>query len=644
VKILLINPSNNRDILSTTIHEIPYLKVKAFFAPHAIAAVAAVTPDGHDIHLHDEQLRGNVDALLEKEEFDVIGISLVTNQFKRAMEIVDLCQSRGLKARVVVGGIGVSNMITRLARKVDSIFIGEAEETWPLFIDDLESGNVKPVYQKVTKPDMTKVPTPRWDLIAEDIPHYSMVSVQTTRGCPFDCTFCDVIYTFGRIPRSKTLPQILEEIRVVESLKAPLVFYADDNFCGNKKYAKDVLKEVEKLNNSFKLPLRFVTQVDVTIADDEELLCLMADSNLVEVQLGIESINKDSLNEFNKKQNLRHSLVDSINKIQSYGIIALCHMIIGADSDDKSAFDQTMNFLNKANVTQHTCHPLMAPPGTRLWYKMMREGRLAQDTRELSDTLDIVSNIFPKQMSRIEMMRGLAKYWEQVHSPGPYIDRALGFLHGITRWPKVKRARPRLDKLLAMLFGLFFYFLFKVTPDQRRAFLRIFRETAKYARHMIPTMIFVHTGYVIDRKMALRAAEISQKQADWEEANPDKVLAVDNKGVMSRGIRENADEIFKAAYEQIRKHTADRATLYEAVTNAAIDFSDRFGEELTEFDDSHKINLKICCVRASESILDTVQTKDNLPEDSIPAGFTREILDTVDRKLRYAFAVAEKSG
>jgi radical SAM superfamily enzyme YgiQ (UPF0313 family) len=524
VRILLLSPSTARDVLSSTIHDIPYLDSKAFFAPHAIAAVAAVTPEGHEIKLHDEQMHGPVDALLEREHFDIIGITLVTNQFHRTLQIVEYCHQLNVSSKLVVGGIGVRYMMPDLMGKVDSVFIGEAEQTWPEFIEDVKKFGVRKVYRSTERPDMKRTPAPRWDLISEDIPHYSLVSVQTTRGCPHDCSFCDVIYTFGRKPRSKTIQQILEEVLAAERLGAKMVFFADDNFCGSKRYAKELLRELKLLNNSFANPLGFITQVDITIAEDEELLELMADSNLIEVQIGVESPRPESLQTMNKKHNLRFNAREAIQKIQSYGIVALCHLIVGSDTDDTSVFRTMARFLDEANITQHTVHPLTAPPGTRLWHQTMQESRLLKQTEMLHDKLDIVTNIIPKMMTRVDMLRCFADYWEQVYAPELYTKRALGFLNGISRLPNVKPAKPpSTRKFISMLAKLFGFYLFKVSSEHRRAFLNVFNATRKKAPQLIPLMIFVHTGYFMDYKRALIAADIARKQADWEESHPESV-------------------------------------------------------------------------------------------------------------------------
>ncbi|HOI10426.1 MAG TPA: radical SAM protein, partial [Myxococcota bacterium] len=323
MRILLINPGGSEDILTRVVREIPFLDSGAFFAPHALTAVAAVTPPEHEVRIHDENLHGPVDPLLADGRFDVVGITLTTNQLRRTLAIVDACRAAGSDARVVVGGIGAGTMQGPLHERVDTLFWGEVEDTWPRFLADMAAGRPRAVYEQVAKPDMADTPAPRWDLIGPDITRYCAVSVQTARGCPFDCAFCDVIYTYGRKVRVKPIDRVLDEVRTLQRLRAKMVMFADDNFAANRPYVKELLRRLVAMNNAFPLPLQFMTQLDITIAEDEELLELLADANFVQVQIGVESTSEASLKDMNKHQNLRGDIVQAVRRIQSYGIVVM---------------------------------------------------------------------------------------------------------------------------------------------------------------------------------------------------------------------------------------------------------------------------------------------------------------------------------
>lgn len=241
MKILLISPGSYDDINSQITRAIPYLFAKAIFSPHAIASVAALTPSEHEVEIHDEYIRGPVEEILPDKSYDIIGISITSNQGKHCQEIAAHCKRLVPNAIVVVGGIGVENLIHQNQEFIDIVFSGECEDTWPQFLEDFKKGKYQRIYKNISKPDMTRIPPPAWELIREDIPLYNAVSVQTTRGCPFDCSFCDVIYTYGRKPRSKTIEQVLQEIRKLYEMNVQMIFVADDNFVGNKKYAKELL-------------------------------------------------------------------------------------------------------------------------------------------------------------------------------------------------------------------------------------------------------------------------------------------------------------------------------------------------------------------------------------------------------------------
>jgi len=637
MRILLISPGTYDDIDSRIIRQIPYLSAKAFFAPHAVLAIAALTPQEHEVVIYDEYVKGSVDGLLQNCSFDIIGITITTNQFKHCMHIAGLAKKHNPASVIVVGGIGAANLVDKNNKDIDVVFQGEAEDTWGVFLDDYRKGNYRNLYKSVLKPDMSKTPAPRWELIEKDISIYNAVSVQTTRGCPFDCSFCDVIYTYGRKPRSKTVPQVLEEIKKLQAMNVKMIFIADDNFAGDKKYTKELLKQIAELNNSFKTPVGFLTQLDITIARDEELLSLLADSNFYAVMIGIESVNEDSLKDMNKNQNLHISLSEAVKKIQSYGIIVLAHMIIGADYDDESVFKKTADFVNEANIVLHFCHPLNAPPGTKMWYDFKRQGRIiTADQKELSDKLDIISNIIPKRMSRVELFEGLADYWEDIFDSGKFEQRGIAFIEGITQKSRVKAPGfASIWKLRKMLVNVVRFFMFKADAGQRKAFLTMIRLAVKKDKNLIPKVIYIFTFYLMDYKRSMYDAEIARKHAQWERENPDKITIASGIIPVSEEIRENASQIFTIAYQHVRKRFSTREIVCNIVIQALLDFNDRFGESLISFDDYSKEFLLASCDRImNQQNPSDSDTLEELPLQP-PAGFVREISDALDNAVRY---------
>lgn len=636
MKILLINPGTPDEIDNHIIRQIPYLYARAFNSPHAVATVAALTPEQHEVEIHDEHMRGSSEKILKDKKYDIIGISITANQLKRSLEIAENCHRLCPDAVVVAGGIGVEVLVQKNQGLFDVVFHGEAEETWPAFLVDYEKGSYQKTYKSIIKPDMTKVPAPRWELLGKDILHYNSVLLQTTRGCPFDCSFCDVIYTYGRKPRSKTIDQVLNEVRKLNELGITMVFFADDNFAGNKKYVKELLRKLIPLNNSFRVPLGFFTQLDITVAQDDELLELLADANFYNLMIGVESVSEESLKEMNKKQNIGISPVEAIKKIQSYGMSVLTHMIIGTDTDDVSVFEKTARFVQDANVVFHICHPLAAPPGTKMWYDFRKAGRLIiVDHENEGDKLDIATNIIPLKMSRVELFENLANYWETVFEYDKFVDRAIGFMNGINYKPKVKPPGFwEFWKLKKLLFGSIWYYFVAGDKKDRQAFMKIFRNV-KNAYAQMPRLIYLFTFFLIDQRRSAYDARIAREMAIWERNNPDKLVMDTGVIPVSDNFRQCAPQIIHDIYEFARSRTDKRESIYDFTIRVLIEFNYRFGVNFSSYDDYLVQQLQLTC----EKILSNGFIQN--PSDEVllknpPAGFTRDIIDMLDNSIRYS--------
>lgn len=643
MRILLISPSSEDDVFSnSSIREAHYLGAKAFFAPHSIAAVAALTPREHDVSLHDEGLHGSVIPRLGRERFDVVGISLKATQIGRTLTIARAFRRMQVSGALIVGGIGVTYLLQQLRDHVDTIFFGEAEETWCEYLSDLERGQPKAIYQHATKPDMTTVPPPRWELIGDDIVNYLSVSVQTTRGCHHDCDFCDVIYTFGRMPRVKTPAQILDEIRKLERLGVRVIYFADDNFCVHKAETKAFLRQLIDVNNAFDVPIAFITQIDITIAKDDELLGLLADSNFMEVQIGVESTAPDALGDLNKKSNLQTDLVEAVRKIQSYGLLVMAHMIIGTDSDDGSAFQRTLDFIEDANVVHHFCHPLAAPPGTRLWYRLKREGRIVAPVEEsfqrgeMVNNIDVFTNIVPRKMTRADLLEGIADTWERGHDLEGHRRRIVEYIEGITRIPKVKQPGFAMAwKNRAMMSAMFRHFLFGVDGQQRKIFFELVANAGRKDPSLVQRAIFAHSTFLMERARALAAVRLARSQADWERAHLNALPTLPRSTPLPLAVRQSAKKIFEPAYFHVRQKFEDGETLYKVVIDAMTDYAERFGDAFEGVDDQQLEHIRESCERAISRVEPlSREPLSTLPEDRLPRGFVREILDSVDLAVR----------
>jgi len=339
----------------------------------------------------------------------------------------------------------------------------------------------------------------------------------------------------------------------------------------------------------------------------------------------------------NKKQNLVLQLDDAVCKIQSYGMVILAHMIIGADSDNKDIFRLTAEFIQRNNIVFHICHPLAAPPGTKMWYEYKRQGRLVTtEHQDASDKLDIITNIIPKQMSRIELLEGLAAYWDDIYKPEKFRERAIGFLKGITYKPAVRTSGLRLMwHMRKMVAGVFVYFFFRAEKMHRKTFIKIVSHFKTRLPRMMEKIIFTYTIYLIDSKRSAYDAAVAREMAAWERENPSMVTKDTCSIPVPDNIRKHAASLIDEIYKSLRQHTADKETIYHAAVDVLMDFSDRFGNNFVELDEFYREQLKIGC----ESMAEKIKLSDrvsgvSLPEKQ-PTGFSREIMDALDNAVRY---------
>jgi radical SAM superfamily enzyme YgiQ (UPF0313 family) len=308
--------------------------------------------------------------------------------------------------------------------EVDHFVINEAELTLPPFLMDLANGSPQHIYATDEYPDIHQTPTPLWSLA--DLTQYDTVSIQFSRGCPFNCDFCNVTALLGHRPRTKTTTQIIAELDSLYALGwRSNVFFVDDNFIGNKKQIKtDLLPALIEWRKG-KTGTRFSTEASINLADDPELLTLITHAGFDTVFVGIETPNIDSLTECSKSQNKGRDLVESVKRLQRAGLQVQGGFIVGFDNDPPSIFQQQVDFIQKSGVVTAMVGLLQAPLGTRLYERMHQEGRLV---REFSgDNVDGTTNIIPK-MGLEPLREGYRKLLNQIYAPKLYYDRVLTFL------------------------------------------------------------------------------------------------------------------------------------------------------------------------------------------------------------------------
>jgi len=425
-------------------------------------------------------------------------------------------------------------------------------------------------------------PPPRWDSIANQMKSYLVGAVQTMRGCPFDCEFCDVIYLFGRRPRTKPIDGVLEEVAALERLGMERIFFSDDNFIGDPRYAKELLRELIPLNNSFHKPLVFSTQATINVAHDEELLELMADANFGTLFIGIETINKESLKETNKFQNLRNDLAEDCRKVQSYGIAIKAGMIMGFDHDDVDIFDKQFEFLQETCIPLPSASLLNAMTGTRLWRRLLKEERLLKlDTRY---TAWETTNIIPKRMTRAELLSGYVDFMEKIYEWNNCIARLKGFISGINRQPRVKQKKRQLRRLFQ-----FIKFLFSVDKDTRRATIEIISYTRKHAPFMLEKVLgIVLQQYSYVHLVRLMREKI-QNELEIEAMNIDELIH--SEILIPESFEKPYKEIFSEIHGHVYTGLDDKTRTDEALIEVFTDFLTRWGQTFNQFSEQHRLFL-----------------------------------------------------
>ena len=446
----------------------------------ALPTIAGLTPPDVEVVICDE----NIEEIDFDADADLIGITGFNIQGQRMFEIARLFRERGKP--VVIGGPYASLCPEECEPHADILMVGECERIWPRFISDYLGGRWEPRYEEREKLDLRLSPIPRWDLMKFE--HLGRAAVQTTRGCPFECEFCDVIVFLGRKVRQKDPGQVVAELEALYpclyKVGKDSVFFADDNFIGNKRYARETLKAVIDLNRSFRRPLRFSTQVTVNLAKEPEILELMREADFRSVFIGVETPDYENLRAANKVQNTTGDLLENIRKIQSYGLFVWAGMIVGFDNDDTTVFEKQLRFMQDSSIPISMTGMLNAPARTPLWERLKREGRLLEG-HQYEDQAD--TNILPKNMTLEELRGGYVRLMQELYSYDNYAARLLGSLRAIEK-PAIRRAREfsfrHASYNVRRLVKMIRYYIFSGDAERRRFFLKIIasllREKPEY--------------------------------------------------------------------------------------------------------------------------------------------------------------------
>jgi radical SAM superfamily enzyme YgiQ (UPF0313 family) len=441
LKILLVYPQHP-DTFWSFKHALKFVSKKAASPPLGLLTVAAMLPKEWDLKLVDM----NITFLLDKDIkwADYVFISAMAVQKNSVKAVIKRCEK--LDSRIVAGG-PLFTMEPEEFDQIDHLVLNEAENTLPPFLEDLKNGCAKHIYTSAEWPSISTTPIPLWDIT--NIKKYSSLSIQYSRGCPFDCEFCDIVVLNGHKPRTKDKDQLLKEF---ESLYQrgwrDKVFIVDDNFIGNKRKLKtEILPAIIEWMKQKKHPFSLFTEASINLSDDTELMQLMVEAGFDMVFVGIETINEESLSECGKSQNKKRDMISSVKRMQNFGLQVQGGFIVGFDSDPVSIFESQINFIQQSGIVTAMVGLLNAPPGTKLYQRLKGENRLLKEFT--GDNTDNSMNFIPK-MSYDTLISGHKKIMDNIYSPKIYFQRTRTFLKEFR--PRSKKApKLRLFELTAFI-------------------------------------------------------------------------------------------------------------------------------------------------------------------------------------------------
>src|SRR5882724_459885 len=421
------------------------LPEKAMTPPLGLITVAALCPASWKIRLIDH-------AFEEIQDEDLLWADLVMISAMHAQRVdtrAVLARARSLGRRTFIGGPWASSEPELLLKVADHVLAGEAEEVFADIARALEQGTARRLYRVSEKPDMSRSPMPRFDLLRFDM--YTSMPVQFSRGCPFQCEFCDIITIYGRRPRTKTPEQLIGEIDLLRRLGwRNEVFIVDDNFIGNYHKALALSRELAVWQNQHQRPFSFYTEASIDLADRPELIAAMVEANFMYLFIGIETPSSDALKESKKFQNLRSDNVQQVRVIQESGLWVLAGFIVGFDSDDETIFERQREFIERTAITWAMAGMLQAPPTTPLFDRMKKEGRLIENSDSISN---FSAPNFRTAMPLPTLLRGLSGLLADLYRPKAFFARAL---RSLDRWrPRPAQKPPDLPVLynLRVLFA-----------------------------------------------------------------------------------------------------------------------------------------------------------------------------------------------
>ncbi len=495
MKILMVYP-RYPDTFWSFRYALKFISKKATYPPLGLLTVAAMLPAEWPKKLVDMNVTGLTDDDIGWADY--VFISAMVTQRSSSKEVIARCNKMGTK--IVAGGPLFTTEYEEI-KGVDHYVLGEAEDILPLFIKDLERGNARYIYTSAERPDIGKTPIPLWSLI--NMKKYSSMPIQYSRGCPYNCEFCDIVVLNGHKPRTKGKDQILGELEALyrHGWRAG-VFIVDDNFIGNKRKLKaEILPAIVSWMRPRKYPFFLSTEASMNMADDEELMRLMVAAGFDSVFIGVESPNEESLAECDKFLNKNRDLIASVRKIQNYGLLVQAGFIVGFDSDPLSIFKSQISFIQKSGIAMAMVGLLNAPRGTRLYQRLKKEHRLLNDIS--GDNTDCSINFIPK-MNYETLISGYKHILKTIYSPKHYYERVKVLLKEYKPQKREGSARLRFYHIQAIIKTMWFL---GVWEKERSYYWKLFISTLLRRPRSFPLAISLtvygfHFRKVVEKQTA----------------------------------------------------------------------------------------------------------------------------------------------